>query len=92
LAAVTSPAVVASKEYQALAALESEKGKIIMSELAGGSIRMYTLLRTIPHPDTDAATLPGKFVLAVSVEVSPENEDDFNKWYTHRYYSSSPPD
>lgn len=48
--------------------------------LSALSRRTYTLLSTIVDPETRAEDLPGKYLLSASFEITPENENDFNKW------------
>jgi hypothetical protein len=78
---VETTGVITSKEYEALESLGSDLDKVTMSDLGGNSSRTYAHLRTTVHPGTTAEELPGKYVFAVSIEVAPENEDDFIKWY-----------
>ncbi|KAJ7689037.1 hypothetical protein B0H17DRAFT_937719, partial [Mycena rosella] len=56
-----------------------------LSNFSGVSRRKYQLLGTSSHPETTVEELPGKYVLVVSFEISPENEDDFNKWYEEEH-------
>jgi hypothetical protein len=48
--------------------------------LSALSRRTYTLLSTIVDPEARAEDLPGKYLLSASFEITPENENDFNKW------------
>ncbi|KAJ6554952.1 hypothetical protein DFH09DRAFT_1493874 [Mycena vulgaris] len=82
---IETPEVTTSQEYEALGALGSENEKMIMTKLKGISRRAYTLLGTTVHPETTSEELPGKYVLAVSFEIAPENEDDFNRWYDEEH-------
>ncbi|KAJ6554947.1 hypothetical protein DFH09DRAFT_1248501 [Mycena vulgaris] len=85
LADIETPEITSSPEYEALGTLGSENEKTIISKLQGVSRRTYTLLRTTVHPETSPEALPGKYVLVVSFEIAPENEDDFNKWYDEEH-------
>ncbi|KAJ7472048.1 hypothetical protein FB451DRAFT_1251762 [Mycena latifolia] len=60
-------------------------GSTTLSTISGLSRRAYTLLGTSSRPETTAEDLPGKYVLVVSFEIAPENEDDFNKWYDEEH-------
>ncbi|KAJ7868774.1 hypothetical protein B0H14DRAFT_2503790 [Mycena olivaceomarginata] len=53
--------------------------------LSALSRRTYTLLSTIVDPEARAEDLPGKYLLSASFEITPENENDFNKWYDEEH-------
>ncbi|KAJ6453202.1 hypothetical protein C8R47DRAFT_1329374 [Mycena vitilis] len=57
------------------------------SEREPGSLRhrLYALLSTAADAQKSGEDLPGKYVLAVSFEIAPENEEDFNRWYDEEH-------
>ncbi|KAJ6607483.1 hypothetical protein B0H10DRAFT_2071477 [Mycena sp. CBHHK59/15] len=82
---VESPETANSEAYKALRSRASDNEKTILAKIGGLSRRTYALLGTFIHPDTTAESLPSRYVVAVSLEVKPEHEDDFNKWYNQEH-------
>jgi hypothetical protein len=70
-----------SPEYKALAASASAREKSIMSRLATLDRRVYKLL----SDDGTPAPGPPAVVLAVSLSVPPDMEDDLAAWYTDEH-------
>ncbi|KAJ7196024.1 hypothetical protein GGX14DRAFT_473969 [Mycena pura] len=58
-----------------------------LSNVAGLDCREYVQLGTWSHLETKPASraLPGQFLFAVTIEIAPENEDDFNRWYSEEH-------
>ncbi|KAJ7119846.1 hypothetical protein C8R44DRAFT_788973 [Mycena epipterygia] len=82
---VSGLSVLDSPEYKAMPSLASDNERAIMAKFSGLGRRTYTLISTTVHPETTAAALPGKYVMVVSYEIAPENEEDFNKWYDEEH-------
>ncbi|KAJ6591606.1 hypothetical protein DFH09DRAFT_1137502 [Mycena vulgaris] len=82
---IETPEVANSDAYNALRALASDNEKAILSKLGGLSRRSYVHMRTFTHPETTAEGLPSKYVWAVSLEMTPEGEDELNKWYDEEH-------
>ncbi|KAJ7765399.1 hypothetical protein DFH07DRAFT_810439 [Mycena maculata] len=82
---IDKPQSANSDAYNALKDLVSDKEKAIWPKIAGLSRRSYAHIGTFTHPDTIAEALPSKYVLSVSLEVEPEGEDEFNRWYDEEH-------
>ncbi|KAJ7504417.1 hypothetical protein B0H11DRAFT_2154560 [Mycena galericulata] len=82
---VETPDVANSDAYNALRAQASDNEKTIMSKIAALSRRTYVHIKTFTHPDTTTESLPSKYVLAVSLEMTPEGEDELNRWYDEEH-------
>ncbi|KAL1662783.1 hypothetical protein GGF50DRAFT_58249 [Schizophyllum commune] len=82
---LTSEDVANGDAYQAVVAQGSENEKDILQKLEFGARRLYRPLSSRTHPSTTADQLPGKFVLAAWMDVKPEGEDEFNKWYDEEH-------
>jgi hypothetical protein len=77
---IETPEVANSEAYNALAEKASDNEKAILPKLGGLSRRSYVHMGTFTHPETTAEELPTKYVFAVSLEMTPEGEDELNKW------------
>ncbi|KAJ7442243.1 hypothetical protein FB451DRAFT_1057606 [Mycena latifolia] len=80
-----TPEAANSDAYNALKALASDNEKAILSKLGGLSRRSYVHMGTFTHPETTTEELPSKYVLVVSLETTPDREDELNKWYEEEH-------
>ncbi|KAI0649590.1 hypothetical protein C8Q79DRAFT_923138 [Trametes meyenii] len=80
---IASPSVISTSPYTDLAQTRSEREKRILATLGLLDRRTYTLIEpTLPPKAGDAydPRRPGPYALVVEIEISPEAEEDFNKW------------
>ncbi|KAJ7668335.1 hypothetical protein B0H17DRAFT_1142454 [Mycena rosella] len=82
---IETPEAANSDAYNALRAQGSDNEKAILSKLGGLSRRSYLHMGTFTHPDTKPEELPSKYVFVVSLEMTPEGEDELNKWYDEEH-------
>ncbi|KAJ7224269.1 hypothetical protein GGX14DRAFT_424905 [Mycena pura] len=80
-----APVANISESYAALEALGSDKEKAILSNIRGLSRRTYEHMRTFTHSNTTAASLPAKYILAVGFIMTPDGEDELDKWYNEEH-------
>ncbi|KAF7365646.1 putative alpha/beta hydrolase [Mycena venus] len=77
---VAIPIPSESKECYMVSTLDRALEETLKSKTAGSvSRRSYTFLGAALDPDMTVEDLPGRYLLAVSFEILPENEDDFNR-------------
>jgi len=69
--------------YTTLAETRSDREKGILANIQLLDRRHYELIETPSHPPSALydETNPAPYVVFVSLDVKPEAEDDFNKWY-----------
>jgi len=82
---ISTPEDANSDEYKALRIKGSEREKDILSRLGGLSRRTYAHITSIMPPHATPPSFPGKFVFAVSLEVTEEGDTEFNKWYNEEH-------
>ncbi|KAJ7591446.1 hypothetical protein C8J56DRAFT_935599 [Mycena floridula] len=97
---VSAPEVGDGTDYKALAAAGSEREIRIMEKIGFASRRIYERLgnpftherlgTTIPQKTLDNGSegdpsIYPKYVFSVSISVTPEGEEDFNKWYEEEH-------
>lgn len=82
---VESPELANSAGYQALMDGASAREKQILATVQFLQRRIYKHVKTYIHPNATDASFPGKYLLAVSLEVSADAENDFNKWYDEEH-------
>ncbi|KAF8216478.1 hypothetical protein K438DRAFT_1558472 [Mycena galopus ATCC 62051] len=86
LCTMETPEVADSEYFSALQARASDKEKAIVGKIEGTSKRVYYHMGTFTHPGTAVESLPCKFLLVVTLEMTtPEAEDDLNKWYDEEH-------
>ncbi|KAJ7760532.1 hypothetical protein B0H16DRAFT_1369764 [Mycena metata] len=82
---IETPGVASSEAYDAVRAKASDKEKTILAAISGLSRGTYVDVGSFTHPDATADSLPCKYVLAVGLEPTPQEEDDLNKWYEEEH-------
>ncbi|TRM66848.1 hypothetical protein BD626DRAFT_484023 [Schizophyllum amplum] len=82
---LTSEDVANGDAYQAVAAMGSDNEKEILQKLEASARVVYRYLSSRTHPSATQEQLPGKYVLAVWMDVKPEREEEFNKWYNEEH-------
>jgi len=82
---IETPDAAYSEAYNALGALGSDNEKLILSKIEALSRRSYVHIGTFTHPDTTVELLPSTYMLAVSLEMTPEGENELNKWYDEEH-------
>ncbi|KAI0363508.1 hypothetical protein BV20DRAFT_975606 [Pilatotrama ljubarskyi] len=81
---LSSPSIVSESPYADLAHTRSEREKDIIARLGLLDRRTYQLREPVFPPKAGGAydpAKPGQYVSVVEVDVKPELEDDFNRWY-----------
>lgn len=79
-----SPDVALSEAYTALRNNASANEKSIISRLTLLNRRIYSHLATLESPQFNPNS-PAKFMLTVAMQPTPENEAEFNRWYTEEH-------
>ncbi|EIW57247.1 uncharacterized protein TRAVEDRAFT_168885 [Trametes versicolor FP-101664 SS1] len=85
---LASPAVISEPPYADLAGTRSARETDIFARVALLDRRTYTLREPVFPPKAGAAydaRAPGPYAVVVEVEVKPETEDEFNKWYEEEH-------
>jgi len=82
---MTSPEVMLTDEYKSLREKASKQEFDVVSRLQKLDRRVYTQISSLAHPTTAPSSLPGKYLLVVSLEPTPEGEAEFNKWYEEEH-------
>ncbi|KAI0820408.1 hypothetical protein BC628DRAFT_1330434 [Trametes gibbosa] len=88
-----SPAVLAAPPYAALARTRSPRETALLARIALLDRRTYTLREPVYAPGPTAGTgaraydarAPGPYASVVEVEVKPEGEAEFNRWYDEEH-------
>ncbi|THV03169.1 hypothetical protein K435DRAFT_297102 [Dendrothele bispora CBS 962.96] len=80
---LSEPAVADGPEYQDVHANGSDRDKLMLSKIQYLTRRAYSFIPESSkiHPDVPKTAFPGKFCLVVSMQTTPEGEDEFNRWY-----------
>ncbi|KAI0634626.1 hypothetical protein C8Q77DRAFT_1055686 [Trametes polyzona] len=85
---LTSPSVVDEPPYSDLAHTRSEREQSLISRLALLDRRTYTLREPV-HPTKAGAAYnplaPGPYLSIVELEVKPEHEAEFDRWYDEEH-------
>ncbi|KAF5339691.1 hypothetical protein D9758_014906 [Tetrapyrgos nigripes] len=81
---ISEPRVANGPEYQAVFANGSDRDKRMVSTLQYLTRRSYSVIYSLSHPEA-SAFLPPKFVFYVAMEVKPEGEAYFNKWFKEEH-------
>lgn len=81
---IDSPDVATSEAYITLPLNASANEKSIISRLALLNRRIYTHIATLEGPQFNPNT-PAKYIRTVAMQPTPENEADFNRWYTEEH-------
>lgn len=82
---MSSPAVMTGSEYTSLHLKASANEVDIISRLQSLDRRVYTLISSLTLPNTTPEMLPGRYMFVVFMEVTPEGEAEFNKWYEEEH-------
>ncbi|KAK0219860.1 hypothetical protein IW262DRAFT_1448371 [Armillaria fumosa] len=82
---ISSPDVADSPEFQALKHKASDNEKDIMPKIQFLSRRIYQAIGTFTHSASVPSSFPGKYVLTAELEVKPEFEEEFNKWFNEEH-------
>ncbi|KAL1948026.1 hypothetical protein VTO73DRAFT_12101 [Trametes versicolor] len=85
---LSSTSVISDPAYANLATTRSEREKALIPRLALLDRRTYALREPV-YPSSYGAAYdplkPGPYLSVVELEVKPEAEDDFNKWYDEEH-------
>lgn len=85
---LSSTAVISEPPYASLASTRSEREAAIIPRLALLDRRTYTLVEPVHPPkagDAYDVRKPGPYASIVEIEVKPDAEDEFNKWYEEEH-------
>jgi len=82
---ISSASVADGPEYQAVKANGSERDKRLLETIQFLNRRAYTSIYDKTLSGASDADFPAKFVLYAAMEVKPEGEDEFNKWYEEEH-------
>jgi hypothetical protein len=74
-----------SEEYKALAPKATQREKALVSNLKQLNRRVYSHISTHTGGRFSPLAGPAKYILVVSIEVKPEDEEDLNKWYAEEH-------
>ncbi|KIK62416.1 hypothetical protein GYMLUDRAFT_164840 [Collybiopsis luxurians FD-317 M1] len=78
---ISEPSVADGPEYQAVKANGSDRDKRLLGEVQYLNRRAYSTIFASTLSSASASDFPPKFVCYVQMEVMPEGEAEFNKWY-----------
>lgn len=81
---ISEPSIANGDGYQAVQAKASDNEKRIMPLVHYLNRRTYAPIGATPPPRT-GASFPGKYVFSVGMDIKPEGEADFNKWYEEEH-------
>src|ERR1700760_4018981 len=69
----------------ALMANASDREKEIFPDLEGSQRTIYSLIPGSIAENEDKASYPTKYVFLVSMELNPEDEEEYHKWYNEEH-------
>ncbi|KAG7099617.1 hypothetical protein E1B28_001445 [Marasmius oreades] len=83
---ISEPSVANGPDFEALRTRASARDRAMLEKVQYLNRRTYELLQE-PwlHQDTTDASLPGQFMLLVSMEVKAELEEEFNRWFSEEH-------
>ncbi|KAG7444006.1 uncharacterized protein BT62DRAFT_934592 [Guyanagaster necrorhizus] len=81
---LSSPDVADGPEFQALKHKASDNEKDILLRVPFLSRRIYQTIGVFTHP-ASTSPFPGRYVLIAELEVKPELEEEFNKWFNEEH-------
>ncbi|PFH49392.1 hypothetical protein AMATHDRAFT_147745 [Amanita thiersii Skay4041] len=84
---MASPDTTNTDEYRALFPKASQQEKFIIANLACLNRRVYNPISVLTHPSASLSDIPTRFLFVVCMDISPELEDDLNKWYEEEHLS-----
>ncbi|KAF9063007.1 hypothetical protein BDP27DRAFT_1385042 [Rhodocollybia butyracea] len=82
---ISEPSVADGPEYQAVKDKGSERDKRLLSTVQYLNRRCYSLIYTYTRLTISDSDFPPKYVWSVGLEVKPEGEAEFNKWYKEEH-------
>ncbi|KAF9063006.1 hypothetical protein BDP27DRAFT_1385041 [Rhodocollybia butyracea] len=82
---ISEPSVADGPEYQAVKDKGSERDKRLLSTVQYLNRRSYSSIYTYTRPTVSDSDFPPQYVWSVGLEVKPEGEAEFNKWYEEEH-------
>ncbi|KAJ3716126.1 hypothetical protein C8R42DRAFT_645459 [Lentinula raphanica] len=82
---ISEASVADGPEYQAVKENGSERDKRLLSTLQYLNRRAYSSIYQTTLPTASSSEFPPKFVFYASLDVKPEGEAEFNKWYEEEH-------
>ncbi|KAF9462512.1 hypothetical protein BDZ94DRAFT_1261086 [Collybia nuda] len=82
---ITSPDVAKSVAYQSLRTTASDRENKLIAGLPLLNRRVYSHVLTYVQPHAAPSSLPGRYLLIVHMQVTLEEEEEFNRWYNEEH-------
>ncbi|KAL0579439.1 hypothetical protein V5O48_002545 [Marasmius crinis-equi] len=88
---LTKPSVANGPACHAFHAKGSNRDKEMLSSVQFLNRRTYELIdEPYLHPDTTDASVPGKYLALVGIDIKAEAGEDFNRWYREEHIPKVP--